>query len=176
MLLFPNAKINLGLQITGRRSDGYHNISTIFYPVAVTDMLEAIRSTAFSFRQTGLAVDGPDSNNLCVKAWKLLQQRHDLPAITMHLHKQIPMGAGLGGGSSDAASTLLLLDKLFQLQLPAQTLSAYALELGSDCPFFLLNQPAYATGRGEQLEPVSVPNLRGKQLVLINPGIHVATG
>ncbi|MFT4022518.1 MAG: 4-(cytidine 5'-diphospho)-2-C-methyl-D-erythritol kinase [Flavihumibacter sp.] len=175
MLLFPNAKINLGLQVTAKRPDGYHDIATVFYPLPVTDMLEVIPASDFSFTQSGLPVDGAPEKNLCYKAWTLLRDACQLPPIALHLHKQIPLGAGLGGGSSDAAFTLQLLNKVFQLQLSEQQLSDYALQLGSDCPFFLLNKPAYATGRGERLTPVDIPHLNGKKILLLNPGIHIST-
>ena len=175
MLVFPNAKINLGLQVTAKRADGYHDIATIFYPLPITDMLEVVRAADFSFTQTGLPTNIDPALNLCVKAWNLLRDAYQLPPVAMHLHKQIPMGAGLGGGSADAAFTLRLVNQIFQLNLSTDTLLSYALQLGSDCPFFLLNSPAFAEGRGEQLTSINIPSLRGKTLVLINPGIHIST-
>jgi len=180
MLLFPNCKINLGLNITGKRNDGFHNLETIFLPVALQDALEIIPAPnagqAVAFSQTGLAIAGKEGDNLCIKAYHLLKQDFtQLPAVAMHLHKNIPMGAGLGGGSADGAFTLLLLNKRFNLGLSDERLIQYALQLGSDCPFFILNKPCFAQGRGEQMEPVDV-QLKGYTLVLVNPGIHVPTG
>jgi 4-diphosphocytidyl-2-C-methyl-D-erythritol kinase len=180
MVLFPNAKINLGLRVIRKREDGYHDIETVFYPIhGLRDALEIVRGTndtPVDFNMTGLPVQGEIHQNLCVKAYTLLQQDFpSLPAIQMHLHKTIPMGAGLGGGSADGAFTLRLLDQHFQLGLTQDQLIQYALQLGSDCPFFILNQPCFATGRGEIMQPLSL-NLSSYQFVLVNPGIHVPTG
>lgn len=176
MIVFPNAKINLGLQITGKRADGYHNLRTVFYPIQLSDMLEAVRADEFSFQSSGLPIDGNPDTNLCIRAWKRMQQEYNLPPISLYLHKIIPMGAGLGGGSSDGAFTLSLINQLFKLDCPDEQLKTFALELGSDCPFFLLNKPAMATGRGEELVPIELPQLKGKTILLANPGIHIATG
>lgn len=178
MVRFPHAKINLGLHITGRRTDGYHNLQTIFHPIALNDILEIVPSSADSeplFRQTGRPLDGPPDQNLCLKAWRLIQ-RHapTAPSCQIHLHKVIPYGAGLGGGSSDAAFTLLMLNDLLGLQLNQATLAAMALELGSDCPFFLHQGSCFASGRGEVLEPVTL-DLSAYRICLVNPGIHVST-
>lgn len=176
MVIFPNCKINIGLNIVRKRGDGYHDIETVFYPIPVYDVLEVVQQHDDAFVQTGLSIDGDSSNNLCVKALQLVRSIHpDLPTLKMHLHKNIPMGAGLGGGSSDGAHTLLLLNKKFGLGLSQSKLIEMALQLGSDCPFFILNQPCFAWSRGEMMEPLSLP-LSGYQLVLINPGIHVNTG
>jgi len=182
MIVFPNCKINLGLRITGKRADGYHNIETIFYPVPLNDALEIIQSPSDKlsagtvFSQSGTLVDGDEKDNLCIKAFQLLKKDFpQLPAVKIHLHKTIPMGAGLGGGSADAAFTLQLLNDKFNLHLLTEQLLAYALALGSDCPFFILNKPCFAGGRGEIMEPITVA-LTGYHLVLVNPGIHVNTG
>lgn len=180
MLVFPNAKINLGLHITGRRPDGFHDIETVFFPLPLNDALEAVHAPAGSqgirLSVHGQAIAGPEEDNLCVKAWRLLKKDFPLlPAVQAHLLKNIPMGAGLGGGSADGAFMLRLLNDKFQLGIPVQQLLAYAAQLGSDCPFFILNQPCYATGRGELLEPIPL-QLSGWRLVLANPGIHVNTG
>jgi len=180
MVSFPNAKINLGLNVTRKRADGFHDIETVFYPVACCDALELIaapnQAGSSIFTSTGLKVDGNAADNLCIKAYNLLKKDFpSLPAVQIHLHKVIPMGAGLGGGSADAAFMLKMLDQKFKLQVPEEKLAAYALQLGSDCPFFLTNKPAYATGRGELLEPIAV-DLSPYSIVLINPGIHVNTG
>jgi 4-diphosphocytidyl-2-C-methyl-D-erythritol kinase len=182
MILFPNAKINLGLHIIRKRSDGYHDIETFFCPVNLCDALEIIpqKTPAESainvkFSCTGISVEGKTADNICLKAWHLLKKDYPgLPPVQMHLHKVIPTGAGLGGGSSDGAFTLQLLNKLFNLQVPETKLSDYAFQLGSDCPFFLLNKPCFAQGRGEQLEPLGI-DLSGYEILLINPGIHIST-
>jgi len=180
MLSFPNAKINLGLRVVRKREDGYHDIETVFYPIkGLRDALEIVRGntdTHVGFDMTGLAVQGDVQQNLCVKAYTILKQDFpSLPSIQMHLHKTIPMGAGLGGGSADGAFTLRLLNQQFQLGLTQDQLIQYALQLGSDCPFFILNQPCFATGRGEIMTPIAL-DLSAYQFVLINPGIHVPTG
>ncbi len=179
MLSFPNCKINLGLNITKRRQDGYHDLETVFYPVGLKDVLEVIRTDQagepFLFSSSGLPVAGDASNNLCAKAWQLLRRDFpDLPPLQMHLHKVIPMGAGLGGGSADGAFALALINQLCSLHLSQQQLLDYALQLGSDCPFFVLNKPCMATGRGEILEPIEL-DLSDYQFVLVNPGIHIPT-
>lgn len=178
MLVFPNCKINLGLHILNKREDGFHNLETVFYPLNIKDALEVIPHTAeqLRFTQTGLTVAGSNADNICVKAYHLLKKDFpQLPAAQMHLHKAIPMGAGLGGGSADGAFALQLLNTKFQLQLNQQQLIEYALQLGSDCPFFIINKPCYATGRGEILQPVTV-DLSAYKIAVINPGIHVNTG
>ncbi|MDI3321939.1 4-(cytidine 5'-diphospho)-2-C-methyl-D-erythritol kinase [Pinibacter soli] len=176
MISFPICKINLGLHIVGKRNDGYHNLETIFYPIALNDVLEIIQADTFSFKATGIPVDGDPAKNLCVRAYDLLKQKFDLPPVYMHLHKAIPLGAGLGGGSSDGAATLLLLNQKFQLKLSPGELIDLALQLGSDCPFFIINKPCIASGRGEILQPIDVPALKGLKIIIVNPGIHVNTG
>lgn len=175
MVTFPNCKINLGLNVISKRNDGYHDLETVFYPVAIRDALEIIQSGNFEFHLSGLPVSGTEDDNLCVKAYRLLKADFPaLPSINAHLHKCIPMGAGLGGGSSDGAYMLKLLNKKFHLRLSNEQLTNYALQLGSDCPFFILNTPCFATGRGENLQPVRL-DLSAYKLVLVNPGIHVST-
>ena len=178
MLVFPNCKINLGLRILNKREDGYHNLETIFYPVPLNDALEIIPSNnvdPVQFSSSGLVVSGDITDNLCVKAYLLLKKDFPkLPSVKIHLHKAIPMGAGLGGGSADAAFTLQLLNNQFELNLSTDQLISYALQLGSDCPFFIINQPCIGTGRGEILEKISL-DLSEYQLLLVNPGIHVNT-
>jgi 4-diphosphocytidyl-2-C-methyl-D-erythritol kinase len=172
---FPNCKINLGLHITSKRADGFHNIETVFYPVGLKDILEMIVSNQFEFSSTGIAIPGDASNNLCIKAYQLLKKDFpELPLIKMHLHKDIPMGAGLGGGSADGAFALELLNEKFRLNLSTEQLINYAAILGSDCPFFILNKPAFASGRGELLEPIAL-DLSAYTFVLVHPGIHVNT-
>lgn len=174
MICFPNAKINIGLNVVEKRKDGFHNLETIFLPIGLKDALEFIESDTLQFKNTGLAIDGDPLNNLCIKAWKLIQQDYAIPPIHIHLHKVIPFGAGLGGGSADAAFMLVLLKDFFKLKISQEKLIEYALQLGSDCPIFIINKPCYGTGRGEILEPIDV-SINGKHLVLINPGIHVPT-
>ncbi len=180
MISFPIAKINLGLQILGKRPDGYHNISSIFYPITIKDALEIIPAAAdqpedVTITYSGLPIDSGHSDNLCLKAYQLLKKDFpDLPKVKMHLHKLIPMGAGLGGGSSDAAATLLMLNIIFKCSLSLAQLKEYALQLGSDCPFFIEGLPALAEGRGENLQTVPL-NLSAYSLLIINPGIHINT-
>ncbi|UAY53168.1 4-(cytidine 5'-diphospho)-2-C-methyl-D-erythritol kinase [Ferruginibacter albus] len=180
MLSFPNCKINLGLHILGKREDGFHNLETIFYPVPIKDVLEILPNPNATqdiiFTNTGLIAEQDTEKNICSKAYHLLKKDFpQLPAIKMHLHKTIPLGAGLGGGSADGSFTLNLLNEKFQLGLSSQQLIEYALQLGSDCPFFIINKPCVATGRGEILEEIRI-DLSNYQLVLVNPGIHVNTG
>jgi 4-diphosphocytidyl-2-C-methyl-D-erythritol kinase len=180
MIVFPNCKINLGLQILRKREDGFHDLETIFYPIPLRDGLEIIQHpnpiTDVEYSSSGLTVEGNISDNICVKAYRLLKQDFpDLPAVKVHLHKVIPMGAGLGGGSADGAFTLVLLNRKFNLGLQEQQLITFALQLGSDCPFFIKNTPCLATGRGEYLEEVSL-DLSSYKFALVNPGIHINTG
>jgi len=176
MIVFPNAKINLGLNVTEKRPDGYHNIETIFYPVKLCDILEIVRSGDCSsdFSLSGLTVIGEKTDNLCAKAIGLLADRRYVPAVRMHLHKLIPMGAGLGGGSSDGAFTIQLMNKLFGLEIPEEMCFTYARSLGSDCAFFMINKPVFATGRGNCFQPANI-NLTGFFLVLVVPPVHVST-
>ena len=180
MVTFPNCKINLGLNIIAKRPDGYHDLETVFYPLAITDVLEIVQlpdqTETIAFTATGLTIEGDASTNLCVKAFHLLKQDFpDLPAINMHLHKHIPMGAGLGGGSADGAFALKMLNDKFQLKLSSDQLISYSLQLGSDCPFFIINQPCFAEGRGERLTPVSL-DLSDYRFIIIYPSIHISTG
>lgn len=189
MILFPNCKINLGLHITRKRTDGFHDLETIFYPLPLRDALEVISTplTAQGFplhtgsgtvdlHLTGLPVQGSAGDNLCVKAWHLLKKDYpQLPPVQLHLHKAIPMGAGLGGGSSDAAFTLQLLNNKYRLGISTDQLLDYALQLGSDCPFFIVNKPCIATGRGELMQSISL-DLSGYSFLLVYPEVHVNTG
>ncbi|OYU55231.1 MAG: 4-(cytidine 5'-diphospho)-2-C-methyl-D-erythritol kinase [Chitinophagaceae bacterium BSSC1] len=180
MVLFPNCKINLGLHITRKREDGYHDLETVFYPIGIKDVLEIIHTPnpeqAFSFSSSGLAIQGNPTDNLCAKAYQLLKKDFpQIPSIQMHLHKQIPMGAGLGGGSADGAFALKLLNQLFHLGISEEQLILYALELGSDCPFFIINQACIGKGRGELLERLTL-DLSQYKFLIVNPGIHIGTG
>lgn len=174
MVVFPPCKINLGLNIISRRDDGYHNLATCFYPVAWCDVLEVIPSGIFSLHQEGRSVPGSPENNLCVKAWALLNQEFNIDPVEIYLLKHIPTGAGLGGGSSDGAYTLRVLNKLYDLSLSEEALVDYAARLGSDCPFFVYDSPMLGSGRGEVLDPVEV-SLKGRYLVIVTPDVHVAT-
>lgn len=178
MVTFPNAKINLGLNITEKRVDGFHNLETVFLPIDIKDALEIVvdnnNKGTIEFTSSGLQIVGDISQNLCIRAYKLLQKDIDLPAVKMHLHKTIPMGAGLGGGSADGAFALRLLNDTLHLNLPTNQLIKYALQLGSDCPFFIENQTCFATSRGEILNPIAL-DLSAYQIVIINPQIHIAT-
>lgn len=175
MISFPNCKINLGLRILGKREDGYHNLTTVFYPLPVRDVLEIVNAPSNQLTVTGIPVGGPPEKNLCFKAWELLAKEFpQLSPVHTLLHKNIPMGAGLGGGSADGAFMLTLLDSKFNLNLSKEQLLHYALQLGSDCPFFIYNQPCLATGRGETLHPIEL-DLGHYSFLLVHPGIHVNT-
>ncbi|MBN3580776.1 4-(cytidine 5'-diphospho)-2-C-methyl-D-erythritol kinase [Algoriphagus aestuarii] len=176
MICFPNAKINLGLHITSKRTDGFHDIETCMVPIPLYDALEIIIEPKKStWSSSGFGIPGEQKDNLILKAYQLLKKDFpNLPNIGIHLHKNIPMGAGLGGGSADAAFALNLMNNLFDLILDDFFLKEYAAKLGSDCPFFIENTPKIATGRGEILEEVEI-DLKGTHLVLINPGIHIGT-
>lgn len=178
MLSFPNAKINLGLYITQKRPDGYHNLQTVFYPLNWCDALEVIDQGAnnkeFSLSCSGLAVAGALEDNILFKAYALVKQVRSLPAIQVHLHKNIPMGAGLGGGSSDAAFFLHLLNNKFELKFTLSELADLAVQLGSDCPFFIYNTPKYAEGRGEIFSEFQV-DLSPYFILCIYPNIHSST-
>lgn len=181
MLEFPNCKINIGLNVTSKREDGFHNIETIFYPLPWCDVLEIIplrgvHSKPDTLHLSGITVPGATDDNICLKAAAILRQDHsEITSLDIHLYKAIPSGAGLGGGSADGAFTLTLLNRIFELNLSALQLADYAIRLGSDCPFFINNTPCFATGRGEILEPVPL-DLSPYTFVLINPGIHINTG
>src|SRR3954453_2070394 len=180
MIIFPNCKLNLGLNVLRKREDGYHDIETFFYPIDICDVLEVITATdknsnPVEFAISGLNIDGGEQDNLCIKAYKLLKKDFQtLPPVKMHLHKNIPIGAGLGGGSADAAFTLSLLNKKFQLDLSQQQLIDYAFQLGSDCSFFIINKPCFAQSRGEILEQINC-DLSSYQFLIVNPGIHIGT-
>ena len=178
MLTFPNAKINLGLNITEKRPDGYHNLETIFYPVPIEDALEINilneGNGKFRLHQAGLEIEGEAESNLVVKAYKLLDDRFNLPPVDIHLFKHIPSGAGLGGGSSDAACMLKLLNEHFQLELSEEQLEVYAATLGADCAFFIKNKPTYAEGIGNLFSPIEL-SLSGYQIMIVKPNVFVST-
>ena len=173
MIVYPNAKINLGLNILKRREDGYHEISSILYPVKqCVDILEIVMSEKFEFTNSGIEI--PYGENLCIKAWKLLHSDFNISNVKIHLHKQIPIGAGLGGGSSDASFTLKELNRMFNLRLSNKELEAYALEIGADCPFFIDNTPKLVEGIGDQMKDIDL-DLEDYEIRLVNPGIHIST-
>ncbi len=178
MITFPNIKINLGLSITEKRPDGYHNLETVFYPVALEDALE-IRTNPeaqqkFTLHQHGMEIAGNPENNLVVKAYLLLDKEFHLPPVEIHLYKHIPSGAGLGGGSSDAAFMLKLLNEHYNLQLSDNQLEDYAATLGADCAFFIKNTPTYAEGIGNIFSPIEL-SLKGYRIMIVKPDVFVST-
>lgn len=174
MIIFPNAKINIGLNITEKRADGFHNLETIFFPVAWRDALEFVVAHEVLFSSSGIPISGDPESNLVMKAYRLLQSHFNLPPLKIHLHKQIPFGAGLGGGSSDAAFMLSMLDRYFGLNLSREELEIYAARLGSDCAFFIRNSPVFASGKGEIMEPIQLA-LNDWFILLVKPPIEVST-
>lgn len=177
MQKYPNAKINIGLNITEKRPDGYHNIETIFYPIGLCDILDVEISetcTDYGFSSSGIQINGDPEDNLIIKAYRLLQNDFELPPVDISLIKQIPFGAGLGGGSSDAAFMLKTLNELCKLNLSQHQLETYAVQIGADCPVFIYNKPVFATGIGNIFSPVSL-NLSNYFLLLVKPDIHIST-
>lgn len=176
MITFPNAKINLGLNIVERRSDGYHNLETVFYPIGLTDVLEIVpaQGQESSLTTFGNKVDCPVEKNLVMKALRLMQQHWQVPEVDIYLYKHIPDGAGLGGGSSDASSTMLMLNEMFSLGIGRNKLARLAATLGADCPFFIYNTPMMATGIGDVLTPIDL-SLSGCWLYLVKPPVSVPT-
>lgn len=179
MLLFPHAKINLGLNVVRRRADGYHDLQSVMIPIPLRDALEAVVAPGIAagevdYVRTGLPIPGDATQDLCMKALQEVRKVRPIPGLRVHLHKVIPMGAGLGGGSSDGTHMLLLLDTLLDLELSASELHGMASSLGSDCPFFLHKTPQLAEGRGEILRPIAL-ELNDLWLVVVNPGAHVST-
>ena len=178
MITFPNAKINLGLNIVEKRPDGYHNLETIFYPIPLQDALEITPweggERKYKLAQSGIQIAGDDEHNLVVKAYKLLDSLYNLPPIEINLLKHIPSGAGLGGGSADAAFMLCMLNQHFQLNIPNEQLEVYAAQLGADCAFFVENKPTFADGIGNIFSPIEL-SLKGYKLLLVKPDIFVST-
>jgi 4-diphosphocytidyl-2-C-methyl-D-erythritol kinase len=176
MLFFPNAKVNLGLYVTEKRNDGFHNIESIFVPIKLCDVLDIIHSSddQFELKVLGITIDGDAENNICTKAWKLMHEQHGIGGVKCELLKNIPTGAGLGGGSSDGAFMLVALNQLFNLNLSNQQLKEYSATLGSDCPFFIENKPKFVFGRGEFLEDVEL-DLKSYFISVVHPGVHVST-
>jgi 4-diphosphocytidyl-2-C-methyl-D-erythritol kinase len=174
MIIFPNAKINIGLNVINRRPDGYHNLETIFYPLKINDALEVIQADELSFESSGLTIPGKVEDNLCIKGYQLLKKDFDLPPVKIHLHKHIPIGAGLGGGSADAAFFIKLLNQYFAIGLTDEQMVSYARELGADCAFFIKNKPVFAFDRGDEFEPINL-DLSKYKIVLVMPPVHVST-
>lgn len=174
MIVFPNAKINIGINITGRRPDGYHNIETIFYPVKIYDALEALPGKELSFQSSGLGIPGRVEDNLCIKTYHLIKNDYELPPVTIYLNKRIPIGAGLGGGSADAAFFIKLIDQLFELGMATEQKLHYARQLGADCAFFIESKPVFAFEKGDRFEPVNL-DLSGYHIALVMPPAHVST-
>ncbi|WP_439184130.1 4-(cytidine 5'-diphospho)-2-C-methyl-D-erythritol kinase [Carboxylicivirga taeanensis] len=178
MICYPNAKINIGLNVVEKRQDGYHNLETIFYPIPLMDALEVVTNIEttepYIFSSSGINIDAPPADNICIKAFELLKKDYDLPPLKIHLHKMVPFGAGLGGGSADGAFMLTLLNKEFKLGIDESRLVTIAAQLGADCPFFIKNTPAFATGIGDMLHPIQL-DLTGYYIALIKPPVHVST-
>lgn len=174
MITFANAKINIGLQVLHRRDDGYHELETVFYPLKIFDVLEVVEAPETRLIPSGLPIPGNGQDNLCLKAYYLLQREYDLPPVQIYLHKTIPIGAGLGGGSADAAFLLKLVNEKFNLGLSESELMRYALQLGADCSFFIHNKPVLATGIGDVFKDITV-DLSPYRLIVIKPTIHVST-
>lgn len=174
MINFPNAKINIGLNITERRTDGYHNLETIFYPVKITDALEIVEAAELSFESSGLDIPGRMEDNLCVKGYHLLKKDFDIPPVKIHLAKHIPIGAGLGGGSADAAFFIQLMNDKFDLGISIEQQLNYARKLGADCAFFIENKPVFAFDKGDEFETIKL-DLSAYQIVLVMPDVHIST-
>ena len=178
MITFPTAKINIGLQVTERRPDGYHNLDTIFYPIPICDALEVIIAEGVDYdcrlHISGISIEGDTDSNLVVRAYRLLAADYTLPPVDIFLHKHIPTGAGLGGGSSDASYMLRLLNEMFKLGITTKQLEGYATQLGADCPFFITGKPVYATGIGNEFHPIDL-NLNGWHILVVKPDVFVST-
>lgn len=178
MIVFPNAKINLGLNILSKRDDGYHNIETIMLPIGWCDALEIVESedSDTDLTVSGNKIDCDPEKNLVMKAYRIMQAEFNLPPVHIYLYKNIPDGAGLGGGSSDAAFTLKLLNSYFKLNLPDEKLADYAAQLGADCPFFIFNRPMLATGIGTELHDIDLSAIQNKSVVVAKaPNTFVST-
>ena len=174
MICFPNAKINLGLHVLEKREDGYHNIETVFYPIPLKDALEIVPASDFSFTQAGLTLDALPEDNLVMKAFNLFRKNYEIPPVSVLLKKAIPFGAGLGGGSADAAFMLKLLNEYTSQNLSNEELEKMAVEIGADCPFFIQNKPVVASGIGNIFESIAL-SLKGYTLCIIKPNLFVST-
>lgn len=174
MLTFANAKINLGLNLIEKRPDGYHNLETIFYPIQLTDTVELVDADETTCVTKGIEIPGNDEDNICLKAFKRLQYEFDLPHQQIILLKNIPVGAGLGGGSADAAFLIKLVNEKFNLNLTSAQMEDYARHLGADCAFFIENKPVYAFAKGDKFESLEL-SLSNYFIVLVKPPVHVST-
>ncbi len=176
MICFPNAKINLGLNIISKRPDGYHNIETVFYPINLLDALEIVPAAGESgtFIQSGIPIEGNSSDNLVIKALRILQKQYALPEVDIYLRKNIPFGAGLGGGSADASFMLKLVNEFAGLHISVEKLEELAATLGADCPFFIQNKPVFAEGIGNIFSPIEI-SFKNYYIALIKPDVHVST-
>lgn len=180
MILYPNAKINIGLNVVEKRPDGYHNLETVFYPIPLQDALEVTpvqtvsSEKGYQLKVMGTVLDGSPDDNLIVRAYRLMRDEYRLPPVSLHLYKHIPTGAGLGGGSADAAFTIRALNDQFRLGLTTDKMEEYAARLGADCAFFIKNEPVYATGIGNEFHPLRI-SLKDKMLVLVKPDTFVST-
>ena len=174
MICFPNCKINIGLSVTRKRDDGFHDIETVFYPVPLNDILEIAENKEDVFLSSGIEIPGDPDSNLCLKVLRKMREIKNIPCVKIHLHKAIPTGAGLGGGSSDAAFMIKLLNEAFSLNLTNDLMSHIAAELGSDCPFFIENNPIFASGRGNDFLDINL-SLGNFYILIVKPGIHVNT-
>ncbi len=174
MIVFPNAKINIGLNVVSKRDDGYHNLETIFFPVKLADALEFVEAEETKLTTSGIVINSDPEDNLVLKAYHLLKADFNLPPLHFHLHKVIPFGAGLGGGSSDAAFTLKTLNEFYKLGLTTERLENYAAQIGADCPFFIHNKPTFATGIGNRFHEIEL-DLSGYEIVILKPDVSVST-
>ena len=183
MIIYPKAKINIGLRIIEKRTDGFHDLETFFFPVEVSDILEVRESDKLTMFQYGNTIDSLPEENICIKAYNAIKNDFNLPPVEIHLYKRIPIGAGLGGGSSDAASTLIALKKLFSLSIDDHGLAQYAAKVGSDCPFFIYSsaletakgEGMLACGKGELLTKITIPQLEGVKIKIEKPPVFVST-
>jgi len=174
MLFFPNAKINLGLNILNKRPDGFHNIETIMIPVTIFDSLEFVKTSKYNITISGEKINVNKDNNICTKAFKLIKENYNIPNISIHLHKNIPSGAGLGGGSADASFLLKFLNDYFSLNISKKDLKNISLKLGSDCPFFIENTTCVATSKGEILKKIKI-DLTNYTIIIVYPKININT-
>ena len=175
MIFYPNAKINIGLNVISKRIDGYHNLNSIFYPIFdVYDILEVVKSKKIEFTTSGIGIDCVPEKNLCYKVYTYFKEKYDIPNIKIHLHKNIPVGSGLGGGSSDAAFTIKAINNLFELGLNNYELRSISDKIGSDCPFFISNKPKYVTGCGDVLNDIHL-NLSNYKIQIYMPKIKIST-
>ena len=178
MIVYPGCKINIGLNITKKLPNGYHALESVFYPILLSDILEVSKQSETKdsqFVYSGIEIPGDSESNIIKRAYEILKLDYDLPPIKVHLHKIVPMGAGLGGGSADASAILLLLNKLFELTISKEKLLKYAAELGADCPFFIINKPAFVSGIGQEIHEIDL-ELSGKSILIVNPNLHINTG